>query len=453
MTCAEKCPQSHNVFKVHNSTSTNYQNHSNSNHREKQRSTSSTIVSSDKPTRVKNYLMNHRACFTSNQQPPGPASSLPALATHLFSKMPALFSTPRDSETQHPPSQSITDENGSKWRLCAGAAVLNSKNQLLIGERIGKPGSWQAPQGGVDGGPKQETVIEAASRELYEEVGLKNNDHVILEQIDCELPVPLKCKYKTQGTGSWLEEEGFVGQELNWVIFRCANSNLERDPSQIANLAGLNGETPEFSAVRWENIDWVVENVWEKKAKPYRVLEEALQPLMKRWDERCADPSFTGRWARDATRSVGVVEGLIARGLSEEKAKKKAEEPYIQDWQQHRDKREWSVLTYDIDGETPRRELLYPLGDFEEVYEGESTLFGGTDGGVVKRTCFYLAEKDADESNPIAHVTVSETPRGREESLRYMKNGELILRRTFWHSWRSDKVVSTEVFVKSERTC
>ena len=235
------------------------------------------------------------------------------------------------------------------------------------------------------------------------------------------------------------------------MLFRSANSNLERDPSQMTNLSGLNGEDPEFSAVRWENIDWVVDNVWEKKARPYRVLQEALQPLIKRWDERCAEPLFTGRWARDASRSVGVVEGLIARGLSEEKATKKAEEPYIQDWQQHKDRREWSVLTYDIDGETPRRELLYPLGDFEEVFEGESTLFGGTDGGVVKRSCFYLAEMDADESNPIAHVTVSETPRGKEESLRYMKNGELILRRTFWHSWRSDKVVSTEVFVKSER--
>ena len=395
-------------------------------------------------------VVMNRACFMNHQQPSGPAS-LPSLANQLFNKMPAFFSTTGDSETQHPPSQFVTDDDGLKWRLCAGAAVLNSKNQLLIGERMGKSGSWQTPQGGVDGGPKQETVIEAASRELYEEVGLKNNDHVILEQIDCELPVPLKCKYKTTGTGSWLEKEGFVGQELNWVIFRCANSNLERDPSQMTNLSGLNGEDPEFSAVRWENIDWVVDNVWEKKARPYRVLQEALQPLIKRWDERCAEPLFTGRWARDASRSVGVVEGLIARGLSEEKATKKAEEPYIQDWQQHRDKREWSVLTYDIDGETPRRELLYPLGDFEEVFEGESTLFGGTDGGVVKRSCFYLAEMDADESNTIAHVTVSETPRGKEESLRYMKNGELILRRTFWHSWRSDKVVSTEVFVKSER--
>ena len=389
------------------------------------------------------------------QQSSGPASnSLPVLAiNHLF-RMPAFFSTiPEEGseEKQYPPSQYVTDDDGLKWRLCAGAAVLNSKNQLLIGERIGKPGSWQAPQGGVDGGPEPETIAEAASRELYEEVGLRNNDHVLLEKIDCDLPT-LKCKYKTTGTGSWLEKEGFVGQELNWVIFRCANSNLECDPSQLSKLSGLNGEAPEFSAVRWESLDWVVDNVWEKKARPYKVLREALQPLMKRWDERCGSPLFSGRWARDASRSDGVVEALVARGLSEEKAKLKAEEPYIQDWLQHRDNREWSVLTYDIDGITPRRELLYPLGDFEELYEGESTLFGGTDGGVVKRRCFYLAEADADESNPIAHVTVSETPRGREESLRYIKNGELILRRTFWHyAWRQDKVVSTEVFVRSGR--
>jgi len=385
-----------------------------------------------------------------NQKPSGPAS-LPALAINqLLFRMPALFSGTTDSE-RHPLSQFVTDDDGFKWRLCAGAAVLNSKNQLLIGERIGKPGVWQAPQGGVDGGPTPETFTEAAIRELYEEVGLKKNDHVLLEHIDCELPMPLKCKYKTTGTGGWLENAGFVGQELNWVIFRCANSTLEREPSLISKLSGLNGEDPEFSAVRWESIDWVVKNIWEKKAKPYRVLREALQPVMKRWNERCAEPLFTGRWARDASRSVGVVEGLIARGLSEEKAAQKAKEPYIQDWQQHNgDKREWSVLTYDIDGRTPRRELLYPLGDFEEVYEGVSTLFGGTGaGGVVKRSCFYLAEINADESNPIAHVTVSETPRGREESLRYIKNGELILRRTFWHSWRTDKIVSTEVFVRS----
>ena len=30
----------------------------------------------------------------------------------------------------HPPSQFVTDDNGLKWRLCAGAAVFNSKNEM-----------------------------------------------------------------------------------------------------------------------------------------------------------------------------------------------------------------------------------------------------------------------------------------------------------------------------------
>jgi len=46
----------------------------------------------------------------------------------------------------HPVSQYITDTDG-KWRLCAGVAIFNSKNEILIGERIGiTPCSWQAPQ-------------------------------------------------------------------------------------------------------------------------------------------------------------------------------------------------------------------------------------------------------------------------------------------------------------------
>ena len=53
---------------------------------------------------------------------------------------------------------------------------------------------------------------------------------------------------------------------------------------------------------------------------------------------------------------------------------------------------------------------------------------------------------DADEQ--IAHVTVTGTPIGKEESTRYVKNGELILRRLFLHSGGTDKAISTEVFTK-----
>lgn len=353
--------------------------------------------------------------------------------------------------SHHPPSQFVSDDDSLKWRLCAGAAVLNSKNELLIGERIGKPGSWQTPQGGVDGGTKSESVMDAAIRELYEEVGLEKGKHVLLEKMGDESNnSSIKCRYKTEGTGSWLEKAGFVGQELNWVVFRCANSDLEKDPSRVCNLTGLNGEKPEFSAVRWAPIDWVVENVWEKKARPYQVLKEACLPVMKHWEEGCSNLDLSGRWSRDSKRGLGVVEGLVARGLTEEMALSKSMDPYIQEWKQHANKSmnksEWVVTTYDVEGVKPRRQLHYPMGDFTEAYEGTSTLFGGSDGGVVKRSCFYLAEEDADDQ--IAHATISETPRGREESLRYLKNGDLILRRSLLHSWRTDIIVSTEVFTK-----
>eukprot|EP00585_Thalassiosira_rotula_P008422 CAMPEP_0196157414 /NCGR_PEP_ID=MMETSP0910-20130528/43988_1 /TAXON_ID=49265 /ORGANISM="Thalassiosira rotula, Strain GSO102" /LENGTH=349 /DNA_ID=CAMNT_0041422085 /DNA_START=122 /DNA_END=1171 /DNA_ORIENTATION=- len=347
-----------------------------------------------------------------------------------------------DVPRQHPPSRSVIDDEGLKWRSCAGAAVFNSKNEILIGERMGKPGSWQTPQGGVDDGG--ETTTEAAIRELYEEVGLEDGKHVRLEKMDGEIS-PITCQYKTEGTGSWLEKEGFAGQELSWTIFRCSDSNLERDPSLVCNLSGLNGEKPEFTAVKWEKLDWVVDNVWEKKARPYQVLREACVPIMKRWEERCADLDLSGRWSRDSDRGVGVAEGLVARGLTKDTALAKATEPYIQHWKRHVTECEWVVTTYDADGIKPRRELHYPIGDFVETYEGTATLFG--DGGVIHRSCFYLAEKDADDE--VSHVTISETPRGREESSRYLKNGELFLRRSFLGPGKTDQVVSTEVFIRS----
>ena len=157
----------------------------------------------------------------------------------------ALFSSAADNK---PPSQFVTDDAGRKWRLCAGAAVLNSRNEILIGERLGKPGSWQTPQGGVDGGDSSESVSDAAIRELYEEVGIVHGKHVLLEKLIDGVATSIKARYTTEGTGSWLENEGFAGQELNWVIFRCADSDLERDPSLVCNLTGLNGEKPEFNS-------------------------------------------------------------------------------------------------------------------------------------------------------------------------------------------------------------
>lgn len=347
-------------------------------------------------------------------------------------------STPKSS-----PSQYVIDDDGRKWRSCAGCCVLNSKNEVLIGERLGKPGSWQAPQGGFDVG---ESAIDAAIRELYEEVGLEVGKHVIH---DAEADsVMIKCKYETEGTGSWLEKEGFAGQELNWVVFRCTDSELEQNPSLVCNMSGLNGEPQEFTSIRWEGLAWIVANVWEKKIKPYRFLYDQSALFIMQWHDRCEMLDLSGKWVRDSQRCVGVVEALVARGQSLEAAKEKASEPYLQSWKRHYVQYlEWVVTTYyDAEWLKARRELHYPIGEFEESYEQASTIFGTDGGGTVKRCCFYMAEIDAEER--VAHVTCTDTNIGKEEAVRYTKNGEMILRRTFVPSGGTEKSVSTEVFIK-----
>ena len=57
-----------------------------------------------------------------------------------------------------------------RYRPCAGGVIFNSKGQVLVGERVDKPGQWQFPQGGLD---KGENEADAARREVWEEIGLK----------------------------------------------------------------------------------------------------------------------------------------------------------------------------------------------------------------------------------------------------------------------------------------
>lgn len=191
------------------------------------------------------------------------------------------------------PSKFIVDETtNKKWRLCAGVVVLHptDNHRILIGERIGQTGAWQCPQGGVDA--TGESIAKAAERELYEEVGLVVGKHVHrISHLDADadagddidtstermtLPSPPHVRYETGGTNSWLERNGFSGQELHWVLFR-SNMTSNDDPNNICDLNGLGGEKPEFSKVKWEDIDNVVDGIWEKKRAPYAALKQYLK--------------------------------------------------------------------------------------------------------------------------------------------------------------------------------
>ena len=82
------------------------------------------------------------------------------------------------------PSRAVT-YGEKKYRLCAAAAVVNSQGYLLVGERTSIANAWQAPQGGVDGAWEEnnfqeETIVQAASRELFEEVGVQVGRQVVV---------------------------------------------------------------------------------------------------------------------------------------------------------------------------------------------------------------------------------------------------------------------------------
>lgn len=60
------------------------------------------------------------------------------------------------------------------------AAILrNGEGKILICERVNIPGAWQFPQGGVDEG---ETLEEALTRELGEEIGIGEDDFRVVRK-------------------------------------------------------------------------------------------------------------------------------------------------------------------------------------------------------------------------------------------------------------------------------
>mmetsp|Transcript_11707 Transcript_11707/g.17989 ORF Transcript_11707/g.17989 Transcript_11707/m.17989 type:complete len:398 (+) Transcript_11707:89-1282(+) len=352
------------------------------------------------------------------------------------------------------PSRLVVDEKGEKWRICAGVALLNSQSQLLVGKQIGRSSNcWQCPQGGVNdawNGKEAESIDEAACRALYEETGLLSNRHALRLQIPPSNPV----RYRTKGTANWIEKAGFAGQELHWTLFRLVDARGDLNPSIICDLDGKGDEAAEFSHVKWQNIDDFISHVEHKKRENYDSLKRLIEEnnVVKDWNDQISALDFSGKWIRNPCLSSNLTEALVFRGLQLEEAQKEVRKPYIQFWKRKTsDKKLWAVTSFESDGATPRRELEYKIGEWEEEYEGRTVVFGTGELNptVLKRRTMFVAEPDGCPIQ-IAHATVTECPRGVEESRRYLKNGNLVLRRTLWPRDVSSKKTfsSTEVFIR-----
>jgi|TARA_B110000977_G_scaffold167921_1_gene216803 putative (di)nucleoside polyphosphate hydrolase len=165
-------------------------------------------------------------------------------------------------------------EVGGKWyRRCAAALVFNKHGEVLLGERLDRPGSWGMPQGGVE---IDETTDAAAVRELYEEVGMKVGVDGLefVATVPCE-PSAAFC-YEA---GGWLAGQGLAGQRLEFTLFHLPTVD---DANEFVDLKGLQGEKPEFSRVKWAPIAEAVEQAWGPKKIPYRRCAELAAPIIKK---------------------------------------------------------------------------------------------------------------------------------------------------------------------------
>ena len=139
-------------------------------------------------------------------------------------------------------------------RVGVGVIVLNSKNLVFVGRRADNPTDmWQMPQGGVE---KNEYLLGAMKRELYEETSIKSIE--VLKELDkwleYELPKNLLGKI-------WKGQ--FRGQKQKWFIARYTG-----DESEI----NVNTKCPEFIEWKWIKMGELPKVAVDFKKKTYEKL-------------------------------------------------------------------------------------------------------------------------------------------------------------------------------------
>ena len=129
------------------------------------------------------------------------------------------------------------DYHSRPYRPCVGIMLINSVNQIFVGQRIDNHGDeWQMPQGGIDAG---ETPIEAGFREMHEEIGTNK------AELLCEHPEWLSYNIP-EGLANQLWDGKYRGQTQKWLAFRYIGDDAD------INIAT---EQPEFCEWRWSSVD------------------------------------------------------------------------------------------------------------------------------------------------------------------------------------------------------
>ncbi|MBN8548377.1 MAG: NUDIX domain-containing protein [Deltaproteobacteria bacterium] len=110
--------------------------------------------------------------------------------------------------------------------------IFNADHKLWLGERLGEPGIWQFPQGGVQSSvPLEENVY----REIEEELGLKRPSVEIVRKLQATH------EYEFQRPPDYAKDK-WRGQKQTFWLVRFLGSDAEID---------LNTHEAEFMNWKW----------------------------------------------------------------------------------------------------------------------------------------------------------------------------------------------------------
>jgi putative (di)nucleoside polyphosphate hydrolase len=150
----------------------------------------------------------------------------------------------------------------SNYRLNVGLIIVNTYGKVLICKRKNS-NQWQFPQGGID---KGESPIEAAKREIFEEVGIKPSKIKILGKIKdwVKYEIPKELAKKS------FKKKGILGQKQKWFIFKIKSE---------ACISFVNDPDNEFDDFAWVSYWRPIALIVSFKKEVYRNVLAELLPI------------------------------------------------------------------------------------------------------------------------------------------------------------------------------